>query len=481
MLFSLRHNLQQALIITRREVRDQFRDWRIILPIMVLTLFFPGLMNFTAERVVNYMAQYDVPLIGDRLIPFLFLVVGFFPISVSLVIALESFVGEKERRSIEPLLSSPLTDLQLYLGKLLAVVIPPLLASYLGIAVYLIGVYRQIGWTAEPTLFWLIILLSTVQALLMVSGAVVISVQATSARAANLLASFIIVPMALLLIGESMVMFWANYNVLWWAVLGQLLITGLLMRTGIAYFNREELLGRELDTLNLRWSWLVFKRAFIGQANSLTSWFREVITQTLPQIRIPIFLVALLIGVGMWIGQLQADKYVLPPEAMDWSNLEQGFVEGIEGINNIQFFSVSGVGTVWYHNIRAIVLATGFGLFSFGILGVLILMLPFVIIGYFVATAAQVGIAPLTFLAGFILPHGVFEIPAIILAGGALFRLGATLSIPAKGRTMSEALLESFAGWARIMLAVVIPMLLCAAILEIYITPRVALYLFGGL
>ena len=107
-------NLKKAWIITRREVRDQFRDWRIIAPIIILTVFFPGLMNFTAQQAVDFVGKYGAPIIADRLIPFLLMVVGFFPISVSLVIALESFVGEKERRSIEPLLSSPLTDVQLY-------------------------------------------------------------------------------------------------------------------------------------------------------------------------------------------------------------------------------------------------------------------------------------------------------------------------------------------------------------------------------
>ena len=34
-----RHDLRMALIVTRREVRDSFRDWRIIIPIMLLTLF----------------------------------------------------------------------------------------------------------------------------------------------------------------------------------------------------------------------------------------------------------------------------------------------------------------------------------------------------------------------------------------------------------------------------------------------------------
>ncbi|HBX70206.1 MAG TPA: hypothetical protein DEH25_12725, partial [Chloroflexi bacterium] len=229
------NNLRPALIITRREIRDQFRDWRIIAPIAVLTLFFPGLMNFVAQQVVDFMARYQATLIGERLVPFLLMVVGFFPISVSLVIALESFVGEKERRSLEPLLSSPLTDFQLYIGKLLAVLVPPLMASFLGISVYLIGVYRQLGWQPEPILLTQIILLAIVQALLMVSGAVVISSQTTSTRAANLLASFIIVPMALLLISESFLMFWADFSILWWYILGQAIIAGLLIRTGIAH------------------------------------------------------------------------------------------------------------------------------------------------------------------------------------------------------------------------------------------------------
>jgi len=34
--------LRLALVITRREIRDQFRDWRIIIPMVTLTLIFPG-------------------------------------------------------------------------------------------------------------------------------------------------------------------------------------------------------------------------------------------------------------------------------------------------------------------------------------------------------------------------------------------------------------------------------------------------------
>jgi ABC-type transport system involved in multi-copper enzyme maturation permease subunit len=107
------------------ETCDMFRIG-IIIPIAGLTVFFPFLMNFTAKQVVGYVQQYGANLLATRFIPFLLMIVGFFPITVSLVIALESFAGESERHSIEPLLSSPLTDLQLYLGKLLASLVPPI-------------------------------------------------------------------------------------------------------------------------------------------------------------------------------------------------------------------------------------------------------------------------------------------------------------------------------------------------------------------
>ena len=100
-------SLRPVWIITRREVRDQFRDWRILFPILVLTLFFPLLMNITAGQLVNFVQRYGgQDIVYQRLIPFLLMVVGFFPITVSLVISLESFAGETERHSIEPLLAA---------------------------------------------------------------------------------------------------------------------------------------------------------------------------------------------------------------------------------------------------------------------------------------------------------------------------------------------------------------------------------------
>jgi len=472
-----RHELKLALVITRREVGDQLRDWRIILPIIILTLIFPALMNMTARQAVNFVESYGAPIIGDRLIPFLLMIVGFFPISVSLVIALESFVGEKERGSIEPLLVTPLSDWQLYLGKLLAAMAPPLAASFLGIGVYLVGINWQVGWTPPPALLIQVLLLTGVQALVMVSGAVVVSSQTTSVRAANLLASFIIIPMALLIQAESMVMFWARYGVLWWAIAGLSVIAGLLIRSGIAYFNREELLGRELDTLNITRGWSVFWRSFRTSAHTPAIWYRQVLTLTRERLIMPVFVMTVALVIGFLAGMSQASVFALPAEILQMRFLKQGFIDGLEAI---RFFSIEGVGLILVHNIRAILLATLLGLFTFGVLGVIILILPFMLIGYVFGNLTVAGLSPGLFLTALVLPHGILEIPAIVLAGAAILRLGATLATPAKGQTIGAALINALADWAKVFVGLVVPLLIGAAFLEVLLTPRVAVWLLGG-
>jgi ABC-type transport system involved in multi-copper enzyme maturation permease subunit len=266
-------DIKPALLVARREISDQFRDWRVIFPILGLTVFFPFLMNFTAKTALNFVSKYGASILAERLVPFLLMVVGFFPISVSLVIALDSFVGEKERGSIEPLLNSPLRDWQIYLGKLLSSIVPPLLSSYLGMAVYIVGLELTHVKLPDLNVLIQVIALTTVQAVLMVAGAVIVSAQTTSVRAANLLASFIVIPSALLIQGEAVVLFWGDYNSLWWAVIGLSIFSLLLVRVGLAHFRREELLGREIDVLNLHWAGRIFSAEFKGKTRNLgTGW-----------------------------------------------------------------------------------------------------------------------------------------------------------------------------------------------------------------
>ena len=467
-----------ALTVARREIRDQMRDWRILIPIILLTLFFPALMNFTARQAVEFVGRYGAPLIGERLIPFLLMVVGFFPVSISLVIALESFAGERERLSLEPLLATPLTEGQLYLGKMLASLAPPLAASYLGISVYLIGLAIQIGWRPPGMLLAQVVLLTTAQALVMVSGAVVISLQTTSVRAANLLASFIILPVSQLIIGESLIMFWGRYTILWWVVLALTVIGVVLGRMGLHLFNREEVLGREFDVLRLRSGWDYFWHAFRQGAKNPLDWYRGLFRGTLARLWPSVAILAAALVAAYLLGGRMASEFRLPPEILELDRLDRGALGSLA-----EYGFLSGQGWLWVlsNNLRAMAAATLLGCFSFGVLAVILLMAPVGIVGYFAGNMALAGQDVGRFLAALVLPHAVLEIPAALVGGAAILQLGLAAISPPQGRSLGQNLLLALAEWARLFLGLVVPLLAGAAALEVFVTPRIALLLLNGM
>lgn len=466
-------------VILRREILDTLRDWRMVVPILLLTLVFPVLMNFTAQYIQGFVQQYGAAnrLIGDRLIPFLLMIVGFFPISFSLIIALETFAGEKERKSLEALLSTPLTDTQLYLGKVLGAMAPPLLASYFGMTLYVLGVYGAVRWVAPAELLVLVFALTTVHAIVMVCGAVVVSSQVTSVRASNLLASFIIIPMALLIQAESMLMFWADYRPLWLVTAALVLVAAILMRMGVHLFNREELLGREIDELNLRWAarqfvanW--FEGVPAGRRLDPRAWYRYSLGATLGRLRLPAGAVVLGIVAAFGGGWYLSGVYPLPTGLLgDMRGQLAGLPEMMLAMGPLGFLA---------QNLRTLAISAALGIFTFGAVGVVVVMAPFAFFGYSTGLMALNGYAPLQFLAAFLLPHGIAETPAIVLAGAAALRLGATVTAPRAGTTLGEAWMQALTDFVKVFVAVALPLLVVAAFLEVYLTPRVVLMLFGS-
>jgi len=192
--------------------------------------------------------------------------------------------------------------------------------------------------------------------------------------------------------------------------------------------------------------------------------------------RIPILASALTLIIGFLAGTSLANQFRLPPKMVAFDKISRGFVEGLQ---IARFYSTSGIVIIWLQNVRAMLIATLLGIFSFGILGSLILMLPLAIIGYVAANVYLAGYSVFTFLVALVLPHGLFEIPAIILAGAAILNLGATLTAPADGKTIGESWLLALAKWARVIIGVVVPLFLLAALVEVFITPQVAVWILG--
>ena len=231
--------------ITRREVTETLTDWRILLPIFILVFILPQLLIAAADVTIRFVGDEGAII---RLIPFAMLLVGFIPASFSLITALESFVGERERNSLESLLSMPISDNALYLGKFFSSLLPPLMSSCLAMCFFgLVLRLRQpelfaSGLTFEY--FVAVVLLIVAKAFVMVAGAVIISSHTTSIRAANLLASFVLLPTASVIQLEALLMIGERWDALWLVVVLLAVIAVALVRTGMGAFNREEILSR---------------------------------------------------------------------------------------------------------------------------------------------------------------------------------------------------------------------------------------------
>lgn len=482
------------LTLTRREILDSLRDWRILLPIFVLTLAFPLLMNFITVRTQNmFYERWGVEGIERRLLPLMLMVVGFFPVSVSLVIALETFVGEKERRSLEPLLLTPLSDLQLYLGKTLAALLLPLVAGCLGITVYTAVLWRQ-GWHPSSVLLIQILVLTAAEALVMVSGAVIISSQTTSVRAANLLASFVIIPMALLVQGESIIILQAGNAILWDVLAFLIVVDVMLVRMGIRLFNREELLGREIDELNVGNLWRMFRRHLgwerwlfgldLARVPRPWRWLGTLVglyLREVPAVLRRSWLALALVVAGLlgavWVGWDFAVRFRLPAGSLALDSITDESFTGLSTTSWLPAFTTWGV---LQNNTRSLLAAALLGTFSFGSLAVALLMAPLAVIAYVGFQAAWAEYDPFLFLLTFVMPHGVLELPAALIATGLAVRLGATFIAPPRGMTVGEGWLQALADFIKLFLAVVLPMLTVAAWIEVHITPFLVLKVYGG-
>jgi uncharacterized membrane protein SpoIIM required for sporulation len=93
---------------------------------------------------------------------------------------------------------------------------------------------------------------------------------------------------------------------------------------------------------------------------------------------------------------------------------------------------------------------------------------------------AWLGYNPLLFVAAFVLPHGILEIPAAVLATAFALRIGASVTAPREGLTVGEGMVQAAADFLKVFLFAVVPLLLLAAFVEANVTPQIVLWAFGG-
>lgn len=228
-----------------------------LLPLIMLLIF-----NAAGEEMSGFNSGGDeiMQALGDQcsgladaeciqlytltLFTFMFMII---PVAIPVTIAAYSIVGEKTTHSLEPLLATPITTSELLVGKALAAMIPAIAATWVAFAVYLSGARLLVSSDVfsrlvDPMWFLAIFIVGPLLALMAVCFGLMVSSRVSDPRAAEQLSVLIILPLILLLVGQSIGLILINRQMILLIGVVVAIIDIFLVFLTVRLFQRETIL-----------------------------------------------------------------------------------------------------------------------------------------------------------------------------------------------------------------------------------------------
>ena len=184
-------------------------------------------------------------LIVNYILPVFFLII---PIMAASIMAASSFVGEKEKHTLETLLYSPLSAGQIFRAKVMASFLLSMTVSMISFlamfAVVETEVFFLMGSLLLPDINWLIVLLLLSPSVSLIAITLIVrgSAKAQSVEESQQSAVFLIIPVLLLIVGQFSGVMLLNV----WILLGLSILCAaaawLLMQRALGKFTYEMLL-----------------------------------------------------------------------------------------------------------------------------------------------------------------------------------------------------------------------------------------------
>jgi ABC-2 type transport system permease protein len=170
------------------------------------------------------------------------------PLVVPITIASYSIVGEKQQRSLEPLLATPIKTWELLVAKALSAAIPGVLSTWWGFAAFILAgrfftseeVYNRL--LLSPAWLLAIVLLAPLFTLCAVGLGIIISSRVKDPNSAQQLGSLLILPLIALLVGQVSGAVHVGVGMILSIAFGVGLIDLILLAAAIRLFRREEIL-----------------------------------------------------------------------------------------------------------------------------------------------------------------------------------------------------------------------------------------------
>lgn len=171
------------------------------------------------------------------------------PIVGAVSLAAYSVVGEKQGRTLEPLLSTPLSTAEILIAKVLASFLPSLAIEAVGLCLYfaLIAVLASpgvMGSLLSLRSLLLIGVLGPFASLAALQATIAVSSRVNDPRSAQQVAVLVILPLILMLVGQIAGAFFITTAMLLLLCLAMIAAWGVLILISIALFERETILTR---------------------------------------------------------------------------------------------------------------------------------------------------------------------------------------------------------------------------------------------
>ncbi|MCL6431704.1 MAG: ABC transporter permease subunit [Anaerolineae bacterium] len=193
-------------------VRNRSVFWSLVLLPLVLTVIFLAILFFMRLEVQRtgslrsnspipaHLAAYrpadavQIMILNQFLMYFLMA-----PMALPIYVAAHSIIGEKQARSLEPLLATPVKTWELLLAKSVAAAVPPIIAAWVSYGLFALGASFLVSPVVlaeilHPAWVLSIVILSPLFAMLSVFVGVIASSRMNDPRAAQQWSALFLIP-----------------------------------------------------------------------------------------------------------------------------------------------------------------------------------------------------------------------------------------------------------------------------------------------
>ena len=268
----------KAMLVFRKDWREVSRNWQVILPIVVVPIMFsillpvlivlipslaamPGSSLGALESMIQNLPKHVqdelVEMTDQQVLVYimsLYFFAPFFliiPLMASSVIASDSFAGEKERKTIEALLATPISDSELFLGKILVSFIPSMTVTVFSFLIYSTVVDMASftildGRLLLPNIVWIMLIFGVAPtvALASIGLTVMISAKVKGFREAQQISAILVIPILILVFAQISGAIIFGPIMVGALIIAFMALDLLVFLIGIRVFRREEILSK---------------------------------------------------------------------------------------------------------------------------------------------------------------------------------------------------------------------------------------------